>query len=211
MATPLSFGEFQIRPFDITKDLQAARQIWRECGWFENDDDDIYLEDFYAHGNGHVAALDDQAECIAHCIPGTIQHQHVPLKMASISSVVTGAIARRRGLAKVVTAQTLATAATEGYDVAVLGMFEQGFYDQLGFGSGTYEQVIALDPSDLISSSTHRIPRRLNKSDWRHVYSALRNRWLNHGACVLDAPKLSRARLAWYAGGLGIRIFQRPE
>ena len=37
----------------------------------------------------------------------------------------------------------------EGALVAGLGMFDQGYYDKLGFGSGAYSHRVAFDPARL--------------------------------------------------------------
>ncbi|MEE2992431.1 MAG: hypothetical protein VX603_04565 [Gemmatimonadota bacterium] len=38
----------------------------------------------------------------------------------------------------------------EGAEICVLSMFEQGFYDRLGFGTGPYEHKVRFDPAELM-------------------------------------------------------------
>ena len=64
-------------------------------------------------------------------------------------------------------------------------MFEQGFYDRLGFGTGGYEHLVALDPSQLRfpRPGRSRVPRRITTDDWEAVHANRRNRFRGHGAC----------------------------
>ena len=78
-----------------------------------------------------------------------------------------------------------ADAAADGAIVSALGMFEQGFYDRLGFGTGGYEHLVALDPSQLRfpRPGRSRVPRRITTDDWEAVHANRRNRFRGHGAC----------------------------
>jgi len=56
----------------------------------------------------------------------------------TITGVVTSRIARRLGAASKLTAHALAVGREAGSEVAALNMFDQGYYDRLGFGTGAF-------------------------------------------------------------------------
>ncbi len=200
------FGEFAIRDFSASLDLPNVLRVWRECGWISQDSDEIATEDYYSMEKAYVGTLDDCAECACHALPGLFRYQEEDLKLAGIACVVTGRIARKRGLGKATVAHALSEAKSNGAEIAILNAFEQGFYDQLGFGSGTYEQIITFDPADL-KKSEHRIPRRLGKEDWPAIYGAMKNRWLGHGGCVLNLPEFYKPHTGWRPNGFGLGYF----
>ena len=195
--------EFAIRNYDHVRDLSAVKRIWRECGW-THQDNEVFVDDFYSVGNSTVACLDEVPECAVHVSPGAMRYQDEDLILAAVTAVVTSHIARKRGLAQVATAEALAAAAERGADVAGLGMFEQGFYDQLGFGSSSYEHIIAFDPNDLKTNVDFRIPVRLANADWRRMHQSLMTRWIGHGGCVLYPPELVKAEAGWKKDGFGL-------
>lgn len=197
---------FTLRAYDPVWDVKSVHRIWHECGW-HRDADIAAIEDFHSVGDAYVAALDEIAECVAHVVPGTIRYQDQDLSLCAVMTVVTSHIARKRGLGKRIAAHAIARAASGGAEVAALGMFEQGYYDQLGFGCGSYEQLLAFDPSDLKVTVEPRIPRRLTKQDWADMAHALQHRWVGHGGCVLFPPEIVRAQTALQSGGFGLGYF----
>ena len=58
------------------------------------------------------------------------------LPFSCITGVTTSRVARKLGLAGKLTAVAVAHEAADGAAVVGLGMFEQGFYNRLGFGNG---------------------------------------------------------------------------
>ena len=71
------------------------------------------------------------------------------LRLSVVTGVTTSRVVRKQGLAGRLTAEVIAAAVEEGAQVSALSMFEQGFYDRLGFGTGGYEHMIRFDPADL--------------------------------------------------------------
>jgi len=80
--------------------------------------------------------------------------------------------------------------------VAGLGMFEQGYYNQIGFATGAYELTVSFDPSLLNVLRKARTPRRLSSGDYEMVHAARLARRQGHGACNL--PLLyTKAQMLW--------------
>jgi predicted acetyltransferase len=197
-----------IRSFNLKEDIRAVERIWYECGWVENPEQASYLKDFLGTGSCIVGCLNGSPECAAHTVPGTLQYLDETLKLCVVTAVTTSRIARKQGFARYMTARQLAEAAQQGAEVAALGMFEQGFYDQVGFGTGAYEHTIRFDPATLLVDRPFRVPSRLHKDDWPAVHQAMINRLKHHGACSLHPPELMKAEMAWHENGFGLGYYQ---
>lgn len=194
------------REFEIDKDLQAVIRIWKEVGWLGRDDEEGFPA-FLEGSRGWVAELEGAAECFVLMTPGEIRYLHEALRFVAVTGVTTSRIVRRMGLARRLLARALAGYARDGYDVAGLGMFEQGFYDALGFGTGGYEHRVAFDPAKLRVAMRPRVPCRLSTEDWEEIHRLRLTRRKGHGACDLLPPGITRAGLAEgrHAFGLGYR------
>ncbi len=197
-----------IRPFDPKEDIRAVERIWYECGWVENETQAGFVKDFLSVGNCIVGCLDGTPECQVHIVPGTINHLDQPLKLCAVTAVTTSRIARKQGFARVMTAQQLARGAAEGAEVAALGMFDQGFYDQVGFGTGAYEHTIRFDPTTLLVDVPFRVPSRLSEDSWADVHSAMVGRLKHHGAVVLNPPIIMKGELGWHDNGFGLGYYE---
>lgn len=196
-----------IRPIDLTEDMRAVERIWYECGWVENETQAGFVKDFLSTGRCIVGCLDGTPECQVHTVPGTMQHLDQPLKLCAVTAVTTSRIARKQGFARVMTAQQLAAGAEGGAEVAALGMFDQGFYDQVGFGTGAYEHTIRFDPATLLVDVPFRVPSRLTKDDWANIHGAMVGRMKHHGAVVLDPPITMKGELGWHDNGFGLGYY----
>lgn len=197
-----------IRPIDLDKDIRAVERIWYECGWVENAEQASYVKDFLGTGSCIVGCLDGTAECQVLTVPGTIAYLNETLSLCAVTAVTTSRVARKQGFARVMTAQQLAVAAENGAEVAALGMFDQGFYDQVGFGTGAYEHTIRFDPSTLLVDRSFRVPSRLVKDDWAAVHTAMLNRLKHHGAVTLTPPAIMKGELAWHENGFGLGYYE---
>ena len=210
----------EIRPYERERDLKAIQRIWREIGWVDSKAGAKALADFLATGSCLTAALDGDAECMAHTTAGAMRYVNPhrdpgltpglrpeiteDLPMCAVTAVTTSRIARRLGLALQLTARQVAAGARDGAAIAVLGVFDQGFYDRLGFGTGTYENFIRFDPATLRVDVPFRPPKRLGKGDWREIHAAMMARRRGHGGCVLPEPRLMKAELALRPNGFGL-------
>lgn len=197
------------RPFDPQRDLNAVRRIWEEIGWIDRDEDDDakYLEVFLRASHAIVADIDNTAECMVASSEGSLRHLESEIPLSIIASVTTSLIARKQGFASRMTAALIAEAAQSGSELSALGMFEQGYYSRLGFGTGPYEHRVQFDPSQLVVSTKARIPQRLTSDDYKDVHFALLNRWPTHGSVNVFAAELAHADMGWTedAFGLGYR------
>lgn len=192
------------REYDPERDLAAVRRIWFEIGWLESENEAAYLEDFLNAGRALVADIDGEAESLAHAVSGTMLYQSTELKLSAVTAVATSRIARRFGFARRLTAALLASEAELGGEVAALGMFEQGFYERLGFGTGAYEQWVSFDPATLLVDRPFRVPKRFGNGDWRALHAALSGRLRGHGGCNLEPVVILRAELGWTENGFGL-------
>jgi hypothetical protein len=193
----------QIRPYRPS-DLAAVQRIWKECGWVDSDEEANALEHFFADPAGIVATMGGEAECSGTSHAGVIGYAGGDLPLASISSITTSRLGRKQGLAKGVTARLLSDAANDGAAVALLGIFEQGFYDQLGFGTGPYTIHYRFDPASLTVPYPDRAPVRLGPEDWEEIAACLASRKRSHGGVAIESKTVYRAELAWVSSGFGL-------
>jgi predicted acetyltransferase len=196
-----------VRPFDARRDLSQLQRIWHEVGWTRTPDDD-HVGDFLSVGSCLTAVVDDAAECAVHTLPGLMRYQNTDLQLCIVAAVTTGRVARKRGFAQRLTALQLADAARGGAEVAALGMFDQGFYDRLGFATGSYQHLLRFDPSALTVTDDCRPPARLGVQHWALMHDAMVHRYRTHGGCVLHHPQQLKAELAWTNDGFGLGYFE---
>ena len=197
----------QIRAFDISRDLTAVQRIWREVGWIDDDRGAAMMQDFFAVGHTLVATIDDVPECSVHIAPGTLAYGSTPLPLCAVTAVTTSRIARGHAFAQRLTARQLQQGAQRGDAVAALGMFDQGFYDKLGFGTGSYDHQFLFDPGTLRVEAKVPSPVRLSLEDYEQMHAVMLARPQVHGSVCLSPPRLFRAELGFEenAFGLGYR------
>jgi predicted acetyltransferase len=196
------------RKFDPQKDRKAVHRIWQECGWIDSSKKDITaLDRFVRIGSAYVYDMDGEAEALTLSAPAVFHHTGTPLSLAAITAVNTSRIARNQGAATGTLARALDEAAGKGVALAGLGCFEQGFYDRLGFGTGSYVSRMQFDPTWLKSFGRPAVPVRLGKGDWKAIHEGLLRRRKMHGAVDLESPDVVRCELEWDKNvfGLGYR------
>ncbi len=203
-------NQTEIRPFDSERDLPAVKRIWREVGWL-TDGGEPGFEAFFGCGNTLVATIDGEAECSVHIADGTLRLQTTDLPLCAVTAVTTSRIARGHAFAKRLTAQQLASAAQEGAAVAALGMFDQGFYNQLGFGSGGYDHQFTLDPGSLLVDHRVGTPVRLSLDNIEQMHAAMAGRHKVNGSVVLHPHGLLKADLSWAENGFGLGFYEGEE
>ena len=200
--------DLEIRDYDHERDFEAVDRIYREVGWLESEDDTKAHEELArAVYEGVVFCLDGEAECAATTSLGAMRHLEADLDLAVVTGVTTSRVARKLGAAKRVTAAAIARRAESGSEVASLGMFEQGFYDRLGFGSGAYSRIVKFDPATLKVDRRFRPPKRLTKDNWRDVHHAMHERLRGHGGCVLHTPEIIRGELGFTRNPIGLGYY----
>lgn len=195
------------RPYDPTRDREACIRIWREVGWLETG----HEADFPARlGHALVALIDDQPECLVIASPGELTHGTTNLPLALVAGVTTSRIARKQRLASRLTARLVAEEAAAGAPVAALGMFEQGFYDRLGFGSAAYDDDFRFDPALLAVEVPERVPVRLTKDDYAELHAAMLGARRPHGTVRLLPVEFTRAELNFDHDGWGLGFRDAP-
>jgi len=197
-----------VRQYDAARDLDAVMRIWLEAGWVDDPEKKSVLGTMLESGNAEVGELNGDAECMVHWVPGSILYQDTSLPLCAITAVTTSHVGRRLGFASTMTTRALEQAAAEGCAVAALGMFEQGFYDRFGFGTGAYDNMLAFDPAALmVDHVPYEPPVRLSADDYRDIHSAMTGRLRSHGGMNLDVAAITEAdvRFPSKTFGLGYR------
>lgn len=192
-------------------DKDAAHRIWREIGWVSSEEGEKAMDSFLAAGRTLVADINGEPECLVASMPGEIYYLGEPLPFSAVTAVSTSRIGRKQGLAKRLTAALIAADAAEGALVSGLGMFEQGFYDKLGYGTGSYEHWVSFDPALLKVKQKARLPQRIGKAQWREVHGALLARQKRHGSCNVLPPQIMEAEMHWTSGGFGLGYYDGPK
>ncbi len=200
-----------IYPYDESRDLKHLQRIWYEVGWVENESQAACMKDFLSVGSCLTARMAGEAECSVQTVPGTVHHLEQTLSLCAVTAVTTSRIARKQGFAQKLTALQLASSASEGVEVAALGMFDQGFYDKLGFGTGAYEHQFTFDPASLIVDVPFAAPTRLNAEHWRQMHASMVQRLPNHGSVTLTPPEMVKAEIGFTENGHGLGYFDGDE
>jgi hypothetical protein len=168
------------------------------------------MDIFLSAGKGLVAEVENHAEAIAHTTPATLRYLENDLQASCVTSVATSRIARKHRIATNLTTHAVAQDAMKGPLVSLLGVFEQGFYDQLGYGTGSYEQIVAFDPAELMVKSSKRIPKRLHKEDGEKIHQSRLDRMCGHGS-VSILPKEFTLSMLEEKKSFGLGFFDGPE
>lgn len=197
-----------IRRYRPRKDKKAVQRIWQECGWISQEKHEIEAQSQLIKGSdAWVMELDGQAECLVLSTDGVFHHTGTPLKLSAITGVTTSRVARNLSAASKTLAKCLADQAASGKAVSGLGIFEQGFYNRLGYGNGTYEHLVRFDPAWLKNMGKPRTPVRLGLDDFKEIHETRLNRRKAHGAADLLPPEITQADMLFSKKvfGLGYR------
>lgn len=200
------------RDYDPESDLDAVHRIWKECGWINDQKRSDVLGTFVEAGDiALVATIDGEAECFVHSTPGQIRYLDEDLSLGAVTAVTTSHVARKLGYASRLTARALARQVELGQEVSALGIFDQGFYDKLGYGTGCYENWITFDPASLTVDRPFRPPKRLSEKDYGAIHNAMVTRAAYHGNVRLSPPEILVAELAWTENSFGLGYFDGPN
>jgi predicted acetyltransferase len=196
----------ELRPYDKVQDRDNIMRVWRETGWLHPGSEEM-VDCMMEAGHTWVAEIDGAAEAEAATAPGTVRYLNEELSLTAVTAVSTSLVGRKKGLATRLTALAVANEAEAGALVAGLGMFEQGYYNRLGFGTGTYEHHFSFNPALLQLSVKARTPHRLGLDDWNSLHRARLERMQGHGACTLTSPLMTKAELIEHPGNSGLGYF----
>ncbi len=171
------------------RDADDVIRIWREVRWIDDEDAErAALRRFLDGGPVEVARVDGVAECAVARMMGEFDLDSMRVPLCAITGVTTSHVGRKLGLASTLTSRALRNGADDGAAIAALGMFEQGFYDRFGFGTGAYAYEMVFDPSSLrVDHVAYRRPVRLGDDDVDEMYQATINRRQHHGAVRLHS------------------------
>lgn len=200
--------EQNFRPYDHVRDRTSVARIWKECGWIDEGDEE-HVERFVGAADGLVGLIRGNAECHVGTMPGTVQHLDSELSLLAVTSVTTGRIGRKQGLAGRLTAEAVALGADAGAQVAGLGMFEQGFYNRLGFGTAAYDHFVSFDPATLTVQGRAGVPYGLTGDHWEAMHRGRLARMKCHGSCSITPTAITRIDIDAIKNGFGLGYFDR--
>ena len=192
------------RNYDPSKDKDAVHRIIREVGWLEKGKEEV-LDASIESARAMVAEVNGEPECIVTTAPGTMRYLDEDLPLVEVTMVATSRVARRQGLAKRLVARAVAADVAEGAIVGRVCVFDQGYYDRVGFGMGSYEHTVAFDPATLKVSVRPRVPRRLAAADVKLIHSSRLARRRGHGGANYPGPAVTQVELAYHTDdGFGL-------
>jgi hypothetical protein len=196
----------QVDFFNPERDRDSVLQMWHEIGWLDQTNArECEAFDYFAQaGPGLVVRFDGAAECLALSTAGRLRYLDADIRLAGITAVTTSPIARQQGLAGRTTAQLVAHCVDQGAQLAMLGIFDQGYYDRLGFGAGSYDHRIHVAPEDLKVALPSQPVCRLGPDDWEAMHDCRVNRTPLHGFVTLDSPMITRGEALWSKNGRGL-------
>ncbi|MBN1461193.1 MAG: hypothetical protein JXA57_16820, partial [Armatimonadetes bacterium] len=200
----------QWREYDPLRDRDAVHRIWREVGWLPKGKESA-VDTFLACGRALVADVDGQAECAVTTAPGLIRYVKEDLPFVEVTGVATSRVARRQGLAQRVLARALAADVADGALLSRVCVFDQGFYNRVGFGPGAYEHTISFDPATLRLNATPRAPQRLGKEDAELMHASRLARRRGHGGVIYQASGLTESEVRWSENGFGLGYRDGPN
>ena len=172
----------QFRPFDPKSDMPAMARLWLETAWIDSDTDAKVLDQFVERCTGTVAVARGEVEAAALCRMGEIRYERRDLPLAEVATVNVGLPWRGLGLGGRVCAEAVALGVRQGAAVSALGMFDQGYYDKLGFGTGSATRYSNVDPRLLDVPRLTRAPVRLSEADSDRVAQCRARRYRAHGS-----------------------------
>ncbi len=197
-----------IRPY-ADNDLDQCLRIFHEVGWMEGEDTDKEAFEAYTSDSKlNVVELDGEVEVLVLTRTGSMRYLGNDIPVSGVTGVVASRVARTRGWSLKTTAHAIAETVEAGAQLSVLGIFDQGYYDKIGFGILPYHRVSTFDPAMLKVPKLTRTPVRLKKEDAKEMHECRLRRLRGHGACNIDGEGITACELVWEpkgAFGLGFR------
>jgi hypothetical protein len=200
----------RLREYNPDTDRSAVHRIWREIGWMSEGDEEGH-DQFFAGGRTWVAALEGEPQCLAETFSASVRYLEEEVPGAVLTTVATSHVARQRGLARRLIAHLLALDAADGALLSIVGCFDQGYYNHLGYGNGSYEVHFNFDPATLIVSDRARTPRRFTGDDWEILNAAHLARRPAHGRCNYISPVHFRLENVGHKNAFGLGYCDTPD
>lgn len=173
------------RDYDPKKDKDAVFRILNECGWVHDKKKNKYLNEFLPKANTLVMEINNEPEVTVNSLIGSIRYLDETLKLSAITGANASLLARKQSFTSKLTAARIALDALNGAEVGALCVFDQGYYNRLGFGNGNCERVVHFTPSTLKIDRKTKTPIRLTENDYKIIHQNRVNRLPNHGAVIL--------------------------
>jgi len=180
-----------IRPYSRRKDRSNVYRLWKECGWPTEEPESA--DALMKSGTTFVYELNGSAESLVISVPALLHYAGTALDHAAVAAVGTSRVARNLGAATGTLAAMLSAEASRGAATSGLGVFEQGFYNRLGYGTGTYEHWAAFDPAWLVDLPVSGAPQRFEVKQYKAVHQARLDRRKSHGAVDVLSPEITKA------------------
>lgn len=199
----MSLSIHAVRPYH-PEDREEAERIWREVKWLVDDNREP-LRLLLDGGRATVGTQRGSVECLAITTPAKFRYLGTDLSMSAVMAVTTSLVARKQGLAGQTTAAAVRESAEAGATLSALGIFDQGYYDRLGFGTMPYTRRLLFDPAQLMVPYPKRPPHRFDASHSELLHRSRLRRARGHGSVNLLSPNNSRAEAVEVksSGGLG--------
>lgn len=206
----------EFRVVNAKPDLEQLKLLWKDAAWdAELEDYEAALRHLIPHTHSLVADDDRGIAAVVASMGGEFQFLESSLPMSVVLSVLSAAHARRQGHSAELLTILLQQEQTRGAVVAVLGAFDQGYYDKLGFGTGGYDPVMVMNPAALrIPSHARRALdhpsvriRRITNADSEALFASWVRHKRYHGACTAKNVGFVSAMMHGMAGqGFGLAI-----
>jgi len=200
----------RFRKYVPDKDREPVHRLLREVGWLEKGKEEPW-DMVFGYSRAFVAEVGGAAECVVATIPGAMRYLDEEIPFAEINAVATSRVARQRGAAKKLVAHALAAAVADGALLARVCVFDQGFYNQAGFGPGGYEHTISFDPLTLNVRAKARPPRRLGPDDAEMIHASRLARRRGHGGANYAAVGVTACELRFSDNGFGLGYCDGPN
>jgi hypothetical protein len=200
----------QWRDYDPKNDRDAVHRIWREVGWLPKGNEPA-VDAFLSCGRALVADADGQPECAVTTAPGLIRYLKEDLPFVEVTGVATSRVARQQGLARRVLARALAADVADGALLSRVCIFDQGFYNRVGFGPGSYEHTLSFDPATLRLDVSPRVPQRLGREDGELMHASRLARRRGHGGVIYPDSGLTDSEVRWSENQFGLGYRDGPN
>lgn len=203
--------DLHVAVYDETLHKAGAQLVWHDCGWSDKVDACELLDTFFDLGPTWVGIRDEAVQSVVHTAAATLRYQQSDIRLQAVTGVTTSLQARRGGVAAKTLAHAMAAGAANGAVVSALGIFDQGFYDRLGYGSLDIMRLIRFDPKDIRVDTTARSPLRFTEKDVDEIHAARSRRWLRHGGVNFDSAKRTLADMQECTNGIGFGYRDHPD
>jgi len=194
------------RDLNRVDDFEGIRRVWMDSGWL--DDTASNTEGLRAFLEGTVGTVHEEAgviDMVATSRDALYRYEDQELPVNMVSSINVSRDARGLGYGGAGAARVVASGAERGAALAMLGMFEQGFYDRLGFGSGPRHASFTVDPAALRVPRLTRRPVRLTIEDAERIHASRVARRRTHGAPNFPGDVgATRSEILWSENGFGM-------